>query len=237
MKAKDILAQEDKNKSFSHAYLFVGKNDEEISKLIDYIIEKKSFLKEDISVLDQKLDQIGKSSEIKVDDVRNLLHLGHLSPHGNSRLIIIKNCEKLNQSSGNILLKILEEPPKHLTIILTSQTRSVLATIKSLCRVINVNSRKSETSDIEKINNFLNLSFFDASKKIEEIIKKNEVESFLDDLINFFEEKLLNEKSKKIVVLLEKILQTKKEISGNANSKLALECLFLKLRKSKPNNI
>ena len=56
---------------------------------------------------------------------------------GKARFFIVEDAEKLNDSSGNALLKILEEPPptSHI-ILLTSRPAWLLPTIRSRCQVI-----------------------------------------------------------------------------------------------------
>jgi DNA polymerase-3 subunit delta' len=56
---------------------------------------------------------------------------------GNARIFIVDDADKLNESSSNALLKILEEPPptSHL-ILLTSRPAWLLPTIRSRCQII-----------------------------------------------------------------------------------------------------
>ena len=70
---------------------------------------------------------------IKVDQIRNLLNTIYLS--SNKRVIYIKDADKLNESSSNCLLKILEEPPKHAIFILaTTENQKLPETIVSRCQ-------------------------------------------------------------------------------------------------------
>ncbi len=56
---------------------------------------------------------------------------------GKARVFIVEDADKLNESSANALLKILEEPPptSHI-ILLTSRPAWLLPTIRSRCQVI-----------------------------------------------------------------------------------------------------
>ena len=56
---------------------------------------------------------------------------------GQKRVFILKDAEGLNESSGNSLLKTLEEPPAYAHFILTAtSTSAVLPTIASRCQIV-----------------------------------------------------------------------------------------------------
>ncbi|MBV9851343.1 MAG: DNA polymerase III subunit [Armatimonadetes bacterium] len=56
---------------------------------------------------------------------------------GRKRVFILKDAEGLNESSGNSLLKTLEEPPPYAHFILTAtSTAAVLPTIASRCQIV-----------------------------------------------------------------------------------------------------
>ncbi len=73
---------------------------------------------------------------IKIDQVRALQkELGYRPYEAVRKACIIDGAERLNQSSGNALLKTLEEPPGNaIMILLTSALESVLPTIRSRCQ-------------------------------------------------------------------------------------------------------
>jgi DNA polymerase-3 subunit delta' len=73
---------------------------------------------------------------IKIDQVRALQkELSYRPYEAVRKACIIDGAERLNQSSGNALLKTLEEPPgSAIMILLTSAADSVLPTIRSRCQ-------------------------------------------------------------------------------------------------------
>ena len=79
----------------------------------------------------------GASGMIRVDKIRQLNEdVSYSSISGEKRVVIIHNCENFNTNSANALLKNLEEPKNDTTYILTTNNpRSILATIRSRCRV------------------------------------------------------------------------------------------------------
>jgi len=73
---------------------------------------------------------------IKIDQIRALQkELGYRPYEAPRKACIIDAAERFNPSSGNALLKTLEEPPGHaIIVLLTSSPESVLPTIRSRCQ-------------------------------------------------------------------------------------------------------
>lgn len=74
--------------------------------------------------------------EITVDEVRRMKSFFALSAaDGGRRVAIIDTADDLNTSAANALLKLLEEPPSGVTIVMISHRPSgLLPTIRSRCR-------------------------------------------------------------------------------------------------------
>jgi len=232
MKARDFFELDAKQNSWAHAYLIVGKNDIKIKELIEYIVEQKKCLPTDISTVIPE-NSSGKKGEIKIEQIKQLLHEMNLSPLGNCRIAIVHNCERLNQSSGNILLKTLEEPPRHTTFMLLAENNSVLPTIKSRCRIISIPNELDENHEEE--NGYIGIiesDFFTASKEIEKIVKNNEIELFLTGLEKHFQKKMIKEKDAFYAESIRSIERIRKEIKNNINPRLALESLYLILEST-----
>jgi len=77
-------------------------------------------------------------SQIKIEDIRGILKQASLRPYeGVSKVFIIDNAHKLNSEAANSLLKVLEEPPKDVLIILvTHKPQNIIKTVLSRCKVI-----------------------------------------------------------------------------------------------------
>lgn len=84
---------------------------------------------------------------IKIAQIRELQQQLALRPcEAPRRACIIDGAEKLNQSSGNALLKTLEEPPGDaVLILLTTNEDGVLPTIRSRCRAMTFSSIPEQT--------------------------------------------------------------------------------------------
>lgn len=90
---------------------------------------------ESISSFVEQTSQIDRSilaSEITVKEVRDLLRIITERSFGLHRLLLIPNADQLSAIIQTTLLKVIEEPPTHLVIIV--QTRNpdrLLATVRS----------------------------------------------------------------------------------------------------------
>ena len=76
------------------------------------------------------------SADIRVDEVRRMKSFFTMSAaDGGRRAAIIDAADDMNPASANALLKLLEEPPKGVTLFLIShQPHRLLPTIRSRCR-------------------------------------------------------------------------------------------------------
>lgn len=74
--------------------------------------------------------------QLRVDDVRPLVQQAQQRPSGGRwRVIVVEDADRLNESSGNVLLKAIEEPPERTVWLLCAPAADdVLVTIRSRCR-------------------------------------------------------------------------------------------------------
>ena len=85
-------------------------------------------------------------SVITVDEVRKLKSYFALSAaDGGRRVAIIDAVDEMNTAAANALLKLLEEPPANVTLLLIShQPSRLLPTIRSRCRELRLSPLKPE---------------------------------------------------------------------------------------------
>ena len=77
--------------------------------------------------------------------LRNVISWGHVQGHGNKKIVIFEFAEELQDSSANLLLKILEEPPENVFFIfITTRTSAILPTILSRIWVEKFSQRSLE---------------------------------------------------------------------------------------------
>lgn len=233
--AMSLVAKLKKENLTSHAYLLIGSNQTEIRQGIDYLIESTAGLADDIVKIEKSDDQ-SKSEEIKVDAVRNFLHHLYLSPYGPVRVGIIERCERLNPSSANILLKVLEEPPQNVILILTSTNEKILATIKSRCRIYKSSSGlipRQSSGQAFSYASILAVNLAEAFKSIEMIVKTDEAGDFLNEFLAETSSKMIQNIDPRMEELAENIITAQKRIKSNVNPRLVLENLVLKARQTK----
>jgi len=71
-----------------------------------------------------------------IDDVKELAFRAYLAPMGNRKVYIIDECHMLTEPAWNGMLKLLEEPPPHLVLILcTTHFEKIPDTITSRCQL------------------------------------------------------------------------------------------------------
>ena len=115
-------------------------------KLIKDLIHPNFFL----------IDADDGKEQISIDKIRKSFEfINKSSMNNNFRIILIDNAEYLNQSSGNALLKIIEEPNEKLIFILVHDIScKLLDTIKSRCIIFKkVFSCEEKISIFEKVVN------------------------------------------------------------------------------------
>lgn len=78
----------------------------------------------------------GAGGSIRIEQVRALRREAVLTPYeGRRRVAILRQFERASTEAANSLLKILEEPPRHLILVVTAATAEALpATVVSRCR-------------------------------------------------------------------------------------------------------
>jgi DNA polymerase-3 subunit delta' len=107
----------------------------------------------DFTVVRRGLRKDGKgySAEISVGDVRRGLGVfGSAAGEGGYRVCIVDSADDLNASSGNALLKLVEEPPAHSVFLIVSHApQRVLATIRSRCRRLHL--RPLDDADLRSV--------------------------------------------------------------------------------------
>jgi len=83
----------------------------------------------------QNLIEDGIGGTIPIDHIRKAAYWCRLAPTGKQKTLIIENAEKMRDEARNSLLKLLEEPPETVNIVLTSQRReAIMPTILSRLR-------------------------------------------------------------------------------------------------------
>jgi len=110
-----------------------------------------------------KLEAEGISDSIPIAQIRRALYWTRLAPAGKRKTLLIENAGYMQEGSRNSLLKILEEPPETLTVILCAERRElIMPTLLSRLRPYRFLKR-----DREKEEEVLRRVFRDSPEKME----------------------------------------------------------------------
>jgi len=92
-----------------------------------------------------KLESEGMSEIIPIGQIRRAAFWSRLAPVSGGKTLVIENAHRMQDEARNSLLKILEEPPGRLTVVLTTpRPGSLIPTIVSRLRPYVFNSRDAE---------------------------------------------------------------------------------------------
>ena len=78
----------------------------------------------------------GNAASIGIDAVRDIINSAHLRPYeGRTRVFVVTEADLLTRDAANALLKVLEEPPDDVVLILVGHSAgNLLPTVRSRCQ-------------------------------------------------------------------------------------------------------
>ena len=195
-KAAEILEKGYQSGKLSHAYLFTGP--EHLGKKTLALNFCKMLLSDNREDIQNNLDLTIISpdedeKQITIEKIRDLGKKMALYPHSAKyKIAIIEQAEKMNKSAANALLKTLEEPSETaILILLTSDSRNTLDTIKSRCQLIKfLPVKKSllekfledKISDKEEAEKIIEMSGYRPGKMIEFVNDRNKIKEAADKI-------------------------------------------------------
>lgn len=175
--------------------------------------------------------EIDGASNNSVDDIRNLRENAKYPPiNGKYKIYIIDEIHMLSTSAFNALLKILEEPPKHLIFIFaTTEPHKVLPTITSRCQRFDFHRMEIETivQNVSKIAKaegveIDEMSLFTIAKKADGSMR--DAQSIFDQFVSSSGKKISYEDIKSILHLIDAEYYFKvSDAYLERNSKMAFE--------------
>lgn len=189
------------------------------------------------------------TASIGIEDIKQMQKKIFLKPiKSESKVIIIDEAELLTVEAQNALLKILEEPPAHTLIILSTNTKeTLLPTILSRCQIIQLEEEQQTLSEKEKaeLNTFLEefskWGIGERLKKAETLAKdKEKAIDWLGKLILVLREDILasyasnngtmKQSNNELIKSFQTLHTTLK--TTNVNPRFAIENTFLQLTTS-----
>lgn len=176
---KKYFKEKSNSSSIGHAYLFSNTNYENIKSVIEFVlcsiiyksnidIEENS----DIYILEPEKNVIKKEKVLELEK-----KISKTSQISNNKVYIIKECDKLNLSAANCLLKTLEEPAENVyAFLITSNIDSVISTIRSRCQIIKCKTCDSKFFDKEFVEKTISIiKMLEESKHDLIVYKSNEL--------------------------------------------------------------
>jgi DNA polymerase III subunit gamma/tau len=125
------------------------------------------------------LETDGISTNIPVNQIRQAAWWCRFAPNGKKKILLIENAENMKEEARNSLLKLLEEPPSTVNIVLTAQRReAIIPTILSRLRPYRFLKRSME-SEKEIIRRVFQDTVNESDKRTEGSLISAYIESFL----------------------------------------------------------
>ena len=215
------------------SFIYFGSNCE-----ISYAAAKKFAENAGISEFDTyeiEPEENGKNSkgEIGVKMIRELTRQMNLTPgHGGGKLAIIREADKLGLEAANPLLKTLEEPPKHATLILLSADLQLLPTIRSRCQIVRFEDALSSGDEeiLAEFRQSLLGNLKTVFKSAEKMSNEDDLERRLDIIISSIRNQLPADPNTNKVKVIKLILSAKKNLKATTNKRLVVENLLMNIK-------
>jgi len=212
-----------------------------------------------ISVGTEKKQSEKEKSSIGVDEIRELQrNVFFKSFESGFKVCIIDQCEKMTENAANSFLKILEDPPANTVFILISSSVQALPlTVVSRCQSARFFKSIKKNNKPEALGKEFSVFRSDGFESVlrqmkEKVEGKNEAIELIDFLLLFYREALLVKeqdfknmdfpeykddlmsffqgiKKERIIEFIDRIFQTRRMLYKNANQKLVLDALFMRL--------
>lgn len=262
----DIIQKYFNLKNIGHAYLLKTKDHQKVMSIAKDILIKSNpnelnienlitqEIYSDLVIIEPDGQWIKKEQILKLKE-----KFKAKSSYNGKQIYIIKNAENLNKSSGNTLLKFLEEPEENIiALLITENKNKVLETIASRCQYIvldsNVHDEFENIQEIIKIVESMETkkqkSSIDILNIVEKFEDKREIKELLINIMNIYDKTMLkmlkvNNEKTEYEEIIDKIIKNntikdiKKRIDGlilvidsleyNINIKLLVDKLIISM--------
>ncbi len=241
----DILKKALKAGRISHAYMFYGEGDFKLDLAIrfaqavfcdvvddDACGECASCKKVEAGIHpDFKIIQ-PEGVIFKISQIRGLRGEIPLKPiEGDRRVFILRNCERMNLPSANALLKVLEEPPPWVVLLLLVSHPSTLPpTVVSRCQVFRVQGESEGSIKKELLSKIANLreaswkEVYELSSQIGSM-DRMELVSLLETLVDFLSGR------EEYLDVIDEIMSLKEGLSNRfLNVQMAVDRILFKIK-------
>lgn len=180
-------------------------------------------------------------NSIGIEEIRNLQRYLSLKPFSSEKKIaFIQEAQNLSLEAQNALLKTLEEPPPHSTIIMTApNTSCLLPTVVSRSQIINLKTQNESSLSSKKnedLTNFLSLLLKSSIPKRFFLIEEGQIakdrpiaEEWVEEMISCVRSMMIKQTIdyQTCLKILKLLLRTKFYLEANCNTRLCLENLMI----------
>ena len=223
----DLFDKAIKNNKLSHAYLFDSNNNSNsldvvlsLCKMImcendDYFCDNCSVCNRishdnytDVKIIRPDGNYIKKEQIIELQNNYSMISI-----EGKKRIYIILDCDKMNTSTSNSLLKFLEEPYDDvIAFLVTNNVNKVIDTIKSRCQVLKlVNEEYGNLNSVGKIANLV----VKTREEFDSFINDENNINLINDVIEFIE--YYENNGLDVLIYADKMLNLKKRSRDDVN--------------------
>lgn len=185
-----------------------------------------------------------KLRSLKIEEVRDIIGWVSLRPYeGEWKVLIVCQAERLTVEAQNALLKTLEEPPAHTVFCLLVQNKDhVLETIKSRSFEIRLRPEKTQSPDAGGAAADFGKKRWEDFFEDYQAAPRDQVFELMDFLMERFRGLLAEGSARRLsgirpqawLAAVEAVYETKAALDGNANQKLALTRLAMKMKQLVP---
>ncbi len=222
------------------SFIVVSQDKTKREKYIKELATKQQIDFFDITLI-EKDTAVKTTTSIGIEDVKQMQKKIFLKPiKSKTKAVILEDAQLLTTEAQNALLKVLEEPPAHTIIILSSNSKeTLLPTIISRCQVIQLEEEIVQLSEKEQLAYQTFLEALPSSgigerlKKAEQLAKdKEKAIGWIGKLILVLREKMLDQTEStyyfQLITSFQKLHTLLK--TTNANPRFAIEQTLLSLR-------
>lgn len=162
----------------------------------------------------------GAESDAK--SARQIVAAAGLGAFGSKRLLLVKNADGMSDIVQNTLLKLLEEPPSSVVVVLqTQQPQRLLPTVLSRLHLLEGSFRSSATDQ-----SHFKKSSSEMFNRLSELPREQVVDLLASEM-NHQQQQLLLTPIQQVADRIELLDRAIKKLNANANSKLTIDWLLL----------
>lgn len=202
-----------------------------LSNNIDTIRQNYQKILEDmqIPIVSPDLLIILNQGKIQLDDVRKIKQFLSLKPFQlKVRVVVVENIDSMGELTQNSILKMLEELPDTLIVILGgTKTAHLLPTFLSRIETVYLEHTDESQVDSKLLDQVQLLNSMSMPERFGVIEKVTSKEQFLEVLANYY--RLTIHQHPELAEYGQKILRAEEWLNSNCNSRATLEYLMISM--------